>query len=736
MKRTLLPLLQGRRPSLARRFNCTASAGQGLALQPATVHKSVPSLEEEHLQTLLSSSSPITAFSLLQLIRSIHDSSAALRIFDWCRLRGLVAASPSHASFAFQAIFELAARENSDDILLRLKNLLLRSNEQGYALTADSAALLVRLFSAGRSPSDSLLAFRSLDPSLRCTDLCNHVLASLLRSPDPNHQAEALSLLRDMLSSNSHCPPNSLTCSIIFFTLSRGSQPANDEMLHLIVRMASSRAFTIDTYQFTKVVVGLCRDGRTTKAWDLVHAVKNCGGAVEVPVWNALLTGLSKDRDTPRMKLVCSEMETAGVANVVTYGIVINHLCKSRNIDLAIQMFDKMTKPDSAAGPDTVIFNNVIDGLCKVGRTCEGLALLNQMKIHRCDPNTITFNTLIDGFCKAGDIDTAHELNSRMVEEGIPPNLVTLNTLISGMCRNGMVSSALSFFHEKKMAWANAKGNSVTYCTLIGAFLHANNVSKAMDLFDEMIREGHSPDAVTYFTLISGLSSAGKMDDASSVAAQMRKDGFRLDTKSYNILISGFGKKKKLEKALKLFEEMFEAGIKPDVVTYNTLIDAYCKAGDFLMAQNLLKKMMDDNCKPSLVTYGTLIHGFCKNGDHDGAMKIFQSLKDSQFEPNAAIYNVLIDSFCKCGEISMAVSLMDHMRSNGVAPNIITYNAIIKGLSEKNMSAKVFELMDQMKEEGCSPDFKTMEILAGWLPAIGESERLRWFIEGKEIAVS
>ncbi|XP_020581448.1 pentatricopeptide repeat-containing protein At3g61520, mitochondrial-like [Phalaenopsis equestris] len=699
------------------------------------VHKSLPLLAEEQLQTLISSS-PITPSHLYQLLRSIHHSSAALRLFDWCRLRGLQAASPSHAPFAFQAIFQLAARENKDGNFLPLKKLLLRSNEQGYALTPGSATLLVRSFAAARSPSDSLLAFQTLDPSLRCTDLCNHLLASLLRSPVPNHRAEALSLLRDMLSPISHCLPNSITCSILFFTLSRSGVPANDEILNLIIQITKFGAFAIDTYQFTKVVVGLCRDGRTGKAWDLIYAVKNGGGAVEVPVWNALLTGLSKDRDTSRMTLVFSDIEEAGAANVITYGIVMNHLCKSRNIDLALQMFDKMTKPFSAAGPDTVIFNNLIDGLCKVGRTCEGLALLDRMKTHHCDPNAITFNALIDGFCKSGDIDAAFELNARMVEEGVSPNIVTLNTLISGMCKNGMVSSALSFFCEKKMAWANARGNSVTYCTLIGAFLHANNVSKGMELFNEMIREGHSPDAVTYFTLISGLSMAGRIDDASSVASSMRKNGFQLDTKSYNILITGFGKKKKMEKALKLFHEMSEAGIKPDVVTYNTLIDAYCKAGDFSMAQTLLKQMMDDNCEPSLVTYGTLIHGFCKNGDRDGAVKIFQSLQDSKFEPNAAIYNVLIDSFCKSGGIGTAVSLLDQMRSSRVPPNIITYNAIMKGLCEKNMSAMAFELMEQMKEEGCDPDLTTMEILSGWLPAIGETERLRWFIAGNEAVVS
>ncbi|KAG0480646.1 hypothetical protein HPP92_011504 [Vanilla planifolia] len=736
-KKLVSPLLLLRRRSFLQRHALISSAVGDSFPNDVPLREDLRSQDDDHLRTRLSSSDRISPSDLLHLFRSISSSSAALRLFDYCRLTGLEAASHSHGPFAFQAIFELAAREHDPVDLPRLKKLLLLSKEHGYTLTPESAAFLVRSFSHGRSPSDTFLAFRYFDRSLRRTPLCNHVLSSILRSPNSNHRADALSLLGDMLSPDSPCPPDSSTCSILFLALSRGSQPADDEMLRIVVKMAKNYGiFPTDTSQFTKVVVGLCRAGRTAMAWDLVHAINNAGGAVKTPVWNSLLTGLSKDRDTSRMKLVLSAMEAYGSANVFTYGIVINHLCKSRNIDYALEVFGKMTQPDSAASPDTVIFNNLIDGLCKVGRTGDGLALLNKMKTHHCDPNTITFNTLINGFCKAGDIQTAEELMARMDKEGVAPNIVTLNTVISGMCKIGMVSTALSFFHQKKAIWDDAKGNTVTYCTLIGAFLHANNLGKAMELFNEMIHEGNPPDAVTYFTLISGLSMAGRMDDASSVASRMKSDGFQLDTKSYNILIAGFGKRKKVDKARQLFEEMKETGIKPDVITYNTLIDTYSKAGDLPTAQTLLTKMMDDNCKPSLVTYGALIHGFCKNGDRDGAVKIFQSMQDSKLQPNSAIYNILIDSFCKGGDIGLAFELFDEMKGCGLHPNAITYNAMMRGLCEKNMSGKAFELMEAMRGEGCDPDFTTMEILTGWLPAIGETGRLKRFMQGKEASSS
>ncbi|XP_042456081.1 pentatricopeptide repeat-containing protein At3g61520, mitochondrial-like [Zingiber officinale] len=556
-------------------------------------------------------------------------------------------------------------------------------------------------------------------------------LYSLLGSTSPGRLSAALSILRGMLPPDSTSPPDAATRSIVFSGLAKRSHPLNEESLALLVEMAKMGLFPHDAILFTQFITKLCRCGATSGAWDFFHAVKDAGGSIEAPVCNALLTGLAAIQDFARMNLLFSEMKSFGVRpDVVTFGILITCLCKSRRIDDALDVLDAMSSPDSGVTPGTIIFNTVIAGLCKAGRLQDGLSLLDRMKSsHACDPDSVTYTSLINAFCKAAELDKAHELLTRMEKERVAVDVVILNTFIYRMCRHGMIGSALNFFRKKKVEWPEVKGNAFTYTVLIGAFLHSNNVGWATTLFDEMIKEGVSPNSVTYSTLICGLTQVGKLDDAYSNVSLMRKNGFRVDIKSYNILISGFCKKKRLDKALEIHDEICEAGLRPDIFTYTSLIDAFCKAGDFSKAGKFLNKMVDNGCNPDVVTYGTLINGYCKAGDLEQAMKIFKSMDLSMVPANTVIYTTLIDSYCKNQKVDAAIYLFDEMQEKDILPNVRTYTAIFKGLKNRNMSDKAFELMDKMNLQGCKPDYGTMLLLTGWLTVIGETERLRLFVQ-------
>ncbi|KAG6527252.1 hypothetical protein ZIOFF_009347 [Zingiber officinale] len=521
--------------------------------------------------------------------------------------------------------------------------------------------------------------------------LLKYLLYSLLGSASPGRLSAALSILRGMLPPNSTSPPDAATRSIVFSGLAKRSQPLNEDSLALLVDMAKMGLFSHDAILFTQFITKLCRCGATSGAWEFFHTVKDAGGSIEAPVCNALLTGLAAIQDFARMNLLFLEMKSFGVRpDVVTFGILINCLCKSRRIDDALNVLDAMSSPDSGVTPGTIIFNTVIDGLCKAGRLQDGLSLLDRMKSsHACDPDSVTYTSLIVAFCKAAELDKAHELLARMEKERVVVDVFTLNAFVNGMCRHGMIGSALNFFRKKKVEWLEVKGNAFTYKFLIGAFLHSNKVGKAMALFDEMIKEGVSPDSTTYSTLICRLTQVGKLDDAYSNALLMRKNGFRVDIKSYNILISGFCKKKRLDKALEIHDEICKAGLRPDIFTYTSLIDALCKAGDFSKAGKFLNKMVDNGCNPDVVTYGTLINGYCKSGDLEQAMKIFKS--------------------------------MDGSMEKEILPNVVTYTAIFKGIKNLNMSDKAFELMDKMNLQGCKPDYVTMDLLTRWLAVIATS---------------
>lgn len=694
---------------------------------------------DEELRRLLTAA-PYTPSHLLQVIRSLPGTDLALWFFHWCRSQdsaSVPAAAALHGPSAYQAMFEIAAGEGGRSPCDRMKDLLDRSMEEGHALTLDSAALLVQTFSRAGMLGDVLRVLRHLKPSLRRTGICNGVLRLLFAAgdSDSDRRREAINLASSMIrNTNPRCGPDSATASIIYSALLTRNSAIDDKSVAQAIEIAEQGLFPADDAQFSQIINTLCRSRRTDAAWDFLHAVKRAGGPVGAPACNSLLSGLAREEAFCRMDMLFAEMEEMGThRNPITFGILINNLCKSRRIDDALKLLDDMIRGSSqpaAVMPDVVIFNTVIDGLCKAGRMAESAALMNRMKRElACSPNTVTYNSLVDGFCKAGEIERALDLLEQMKDEGVPPSVVTLNTLIDGMCRQGRISSALEFFRKLQLDEdVVVKGNAVTYSILIGAFLHSGNLNKAEELYEEMLRGGLRPDATTYFTMISGLTQAGKPDEASCVASTMEEDGFSPDTKSYNILIAGFCHRKRLDRARDLIDEMARKGLKPDEVTFNTLIAALSKAADFASAQLLMNKMTQNGHKPSVITYGALIHGYCRAGDMAAAADVLKAMDAAGVAPNAVIFNILIDFLTRRKEPEAAVSLMEEMQSRGLLPTTTTYNALFRSLKESNMLAEALALMDRMKEQNLSPDYVTMEILSGWLPAVGEATKLKTFL--------
>ncbi|KAK1420214.1 hypothetical protein QVD17_21624 [Tagetes erecta] len=667
---------------------------------------------------------------LIKIATEFETSTKALKFFNFIRENPSPSLHPPPLVPIFQTVIELAIREGDYVSVLGLFNL---SKELKVSLTPNSAIRLISYFARVKKVQDSVLVYDELDLDAKNTNVRNILLDLLLKF---ERFDDARQLLDEMLDPNARFRPNEITLHIVFPVLLRRNWDKKTDSLIGLIPKFGAHGVLPDKVSLTQLITKMCRSYKSDKAWELLCELMKFG-KVEAAPCNALISGLAKERDYKKINLFLKEMKEKDIKpDIVTYGMVVNHLCKCRRVDEALDMVKRMKEGNDGISlkPDVILYNTLIDGLCKVGRQEEGLTLMKQMESEdNCVPNVITYNCLIDGFCKSGEIERSQELFDQMNNEGVNPNVITVNTLVDGMCRHGRISNAMEFF-RKMQDEKGIKGNVVTYSTLISAFCNVNNIEKAMSLFDEMESIG-SPDAVAYYSLISGLTLAGRPDDASSIASKMKKAGFRMDLVSYNTLIGGFCRKKKLDKAVEILKDMEENGVRADGVTYNTIISYFSQHGDFESAHKFLKQMINDGNVPTVVTYGTLIHAYCLAGNLDEALDIFEEmLISSKVPPNTVIYNMIIDSLCKCGKVEHALSLMDGMLQKGVRPNTTTYNAILKGLSSKNRLNEAFRLMDQMTNQACNPDYVTLEILNDWLERVGEIEKFRMFVQGYQVS--
>ncbi|KAJ0052210.1 hypothetical protein Pint_00496 [Pistacia integerrima] len=352
---------------------------------------------------------------------------------------------------------------------------------------------------------------------------------------------------------------------------------------------------------------------------------------------------------------------------------------------------------------------------------------------------------LIRCFGKANMVD-----QSLLVYNELEPNIKNThirNVLIDVLIRDGRFDDALNVLDQMLQRESEFPPNDVTGDIVFYALMKKNRIRRniifrlcrnkktgvAWDVLHDLMKLGAPIEVAS----CNALLSAGRVDDASVVLSKLKEAGFCPDIVCYNVLIGAFCRKKMLDKAYEMLTEMEAAGIRPDCVTYNTLISYLSKAGNFLAARRVMKEMLNDGFVPTVVTYGAIIHAYCLHGMVDEAMKIFTDMSSaSKVAPNTVIYNTLIDSLCKNNQVELALSLMDDMKVKGVKPNTTTFNAMFKGLREKNMLDKALKLMDKMTEHACHPDYVSMEILTEWFSAVGETEKLRKFVQGYEVSAA
>ncbi|KAF3520189.1 hypothetical protein DY000_02061903 [Brassica cretica] len=727
-------------PRLLRRFSADADPPPGIKPEG---HESVEArllenlrniphhdwASSETLSSLLATSLPPPAFP--QITRRLGSYSLAVSFFHYLDAKSQsLNRREESLSLVFQSAIEFAGSE--PDAKDKLLSLYETATEKNIPLTVVATKLLIRWFSRMGMVNESVLVYERLDSGVKNTQVRNVVIDVLFRN---KRVGDAFKVLDEMLCKGSVFRPNRITADIVFHEVWRGRVLNEEEIVGLISRFGS-HGVAPNCVWLTRFITSLCRNARTDVAWEVLSGLmKNRAAPLQAPSFNALLTVLGRNMEIGRMNDVVVKMDEMKVRpDVVTLGILINTLCKSRRVDEALEVFQEMcgkrTDDGDVIKADSIHFNTLIDGLCKVGRMKEAEELLVKMKTEEgCAPTTVTYNCLIGGYCIAGQLETAKEVVSRMKEDGIKPNVVTLNTLIGGMCRHHGVNMAIAFFAD--MQREGLQGNVVTYTTLIHAYCSVGNIENAMGLFDQMLEDGCSPDAKIYYALISGLCQARRDHDAVRVVEKLKQSGFSLDLLAYNMLIGLFCDKNNGEKVYEMLTDMEEAKMKPDSITYNTLVSFFCKLKDFESVQKMMENMREDGLHPTVVTYGVIIEAYCSAGDVSEALKLFNDMGSrSKVSPNTVIYNILINAFCKAGNLGQAMSLKEEMKEKMVRPNVETYNALFKCLNEVHQKETVFRLMDEMNQSSCEANQTTVEILMERLTSSDDLIKLKQFMQG------
>ncbi|KAK6145777.1 hypothetical protein DH2020_019646 [Rehmannia glutinosa] len=375
---------------------------------------------------------------------------------------------------------------------------------------------------------------------------------------------KAYSVIREMMD-NGFVPEAGTYNKIIGFLCDASKL---DKALKLFREMKKNGVVP-NVYTYSIMIDRFCKAGLIHQARCWFDEMMRDGCSPTVVTYTALIHAYLKARKITSANEVFELMLSQNCApNVVTFSALIDGFCKAGDIERACAIYEKMRgnanvhdvdiyfriSDDSNNEPNVITYGALVDGLCKVHRVREARNLLDAMKTEGCEPNHIVYDALIDGFCKVGKLDEAQEIFAKMSECGYIPNVYTYSSLIDRLFKDKCLDLALKVL--AKMLEYSCPPNVVIYTEMVDGLCKVGKTSEAYKLMLMMEEKGCNPNVVTYTAMIDGFGKAGKVDKSLETFQEMINKGCAPNYITYRVLINHCCVAGRLDEAYQLLEEM------------------------------------------------------------------------------------------------------------------------------------------------------------------------------------
>lgn len=299
---------------------------------------------------------------------------------------------------------------------------------------------------------------------------------------------------------------------------------------------------------------------------------------------------------------------------------------------------------------DVYLYTSAMDACAKAGSWQRALELLDEMILESngaVKPNAYTYTVAITACSNGGQWERALVLLQQMKQQNIKVSTITYNAVISALAKGSTSKMKRAVKHQmvsaslyNRMESGNSKGHSSADSVQLkenkdGSNKHSAQEfndsnekdqlwSKALDLLEQMKREGVKADAITYSSAIVACGSAGRWKEVLKLLKVMQKGGptTRPNRIAYTNAITACGRSGEYQHALEVFNDMKRDGIKPDRVSYNALISALKVARQPDRVFQLWSEMIASNntyssivLSPDIVTVTDVIAGLERSSE-------------------------------------------------------------------------------------------------------------------------
>ncbi|CAH1451390.1 unnamed protein product [Lactuca virosa] len=376
--------------------------------------------------------------------------------------------------------------------------------------------------------------------------------------------------------------------------------------------------------------------------------------------------------------------------------ILSNTKYKAKQYRIVCDLLDYMKRNNKTKVPIEALLKILKQYADKHLTHLHKFAKKKKVKLKKLQPEIDAFNVLIDAFCKSCLVEDAESMFMR-IKNKVKPNASTYNILFFGWCRVRNPKRSMQILDE--MIQMGHTPENFTYNTAIDTFCKSGMISEAYELLEFMKEKGtfmSSPTAKTYAIMIVAFARENKMDECFKLVDDMASSGCLPDVSTYREMIEGMCLAGKVDYAYKFLEDMKNKGYPPDIVTYNCFLKVLCDHKDSKEACNLFKKMIEAGCVPSVQSYNMLIMMFFKISDPIRAFEIWDGMDIHIRDTDS--YCVMIEGLFGCERIEDACGLLEEVLNKNMKLPYQKFDTFLMQLSRIGDLRGIHRLSQHMRK--------------------------------------
>ncbi|XP_076952599.1 putative pentatricopeptide repeat-containing protein At3g47840 [Bidens hawaiensis] len=262
-------------------------------------------------------------------------------------------------------------------------------------------------------------------------------------------------------------------------------------------------------------------------------------------------------------------------------------------LSLSSIAFDEMTEKD------IVSWSTVIGGYAQGGFGEEAFKYLSLMRKDGPKPNEFAYSSVLSVCGNMAILEQGKQVHTHCIRVGLDHTAMVRSGLINMYSKCGCVNESLNIFNKAK------HNDIVSWTAMINGYAEHGSSQEAIDLFEQLVKVGLTPDTVTFIGVLTACSHAGLVDRGFHYFNQITNYKLKVSKEHYGCMIDLLCRAGWLLEAENMIANM---PYNVDDVVWSTLLRACRLHGDVDLGAHAAKRIleMDPNCASTHITLANL----------------------------------------------------------------------------------------------------------------------------------